>query len=336
MKSFSYCHEPQVHAVFKQIPDDFIVTEKLSFSPCGEGEHLFLLIEKKEVNTERVQRDLARLLNKPKKLVSYAGLKDRQAIARQWFSIHCPGEAIDEPESLCGEGWKVLEAVRHNKKLKTGALSGNHFSIVLRDLTQQEPVETALLRIQQAGVPNYFGEQRFGHQGQNVERGRAMVLGQAKVKDRFLKGIYLSALRSWLFNLILSERVQQSNWNQAVTGDVLQLHGSKSIFAIEQVDEEIERRIKDRDLFPAAVLWGKGDEKGSGQALDIQQQVLANESELCEALEKQGLERAWRAMVLIPEELQWEWAEPQQLRLSFSLPSGAYATALLRELVRTH
>lgn len=332
MKSFSFCLEPDVQAVFKQYPEDFVVTEKLSFTPCGEGEHLFLLIEKKEVNTERVQRDLARLLNKPRKLISYAGLKDRQSVALQWFSIHCPGEAIENAESLTEEGWKVLQAVRHNKKLKTGALTGNHFSILLRDIAEVEPVENALMRIKDAGVPNYFGEQRFGYQGQNVERGRAMVLDGQKVKDRFLKGMYLSALRSWLFNLILSERVNRKNWNQAIDGDVLQLNGSKSIFAIDKVDDEIQRRIKEKDLFPAAPLWGQGEEKASDDALAIQQQVLENEAELCQALERQGLERAWRAMVLLPEEIEWEWIEPQQLRLSFSLPSGAYATAVLREI----
>ena len=160
-----------------------------------------------------------------------------------------------------------------------------------------------------------------------------MLLDGMKVKDRFLKGIYLSALRSLLFNQVLSERVKQSNWNQALAGDMLQLSGSKSIFAIEAVDDEIRRRINEADLFPAAVLWGKGEEKLSNEALAVQQQALNHETELCRALEGHGLERAYRSMVLFPEALEWEWTEPHTLRLSFNLPSGAYATALLRELV---
>ena len=131
--AFAY-GEPSSTGLIKSLPEDFKVDEILGFELTGEGEHLFLRVEKRCLNTEELLRSLARKLGKSEKLISYAGLKDRQALATQWLCVHCPGETLDNPQLLEGEGWRVLEAKRHLKKLKTGTLAANEFSLILRGL----------------------------------------------------------------------------------------------------------------------------------------------------------------------------------------------------------
>lgn len=325
--------QPEAHGQLKNSPDDFIVEEQLGFSLTGEGEHLFLYIEKRGLNTEELVKALARSLQRPAKTISYAGLKDRQATTRQWLSIHCPGEHIENADSLNGEGWRVLQSSRHNKKLKTGALSANQFQLVLREVDQINVVEQRLAQVKKSGVPNYFGEQRFGYQGQNLIKAQQVLFDNAKIKDRFLRGIYYSAARSMLFNLILSRRIELQNWNKALAGDVMQLSGTHSIFQIEQPDEAIVQRVAELDLSPAAPLWGKGAEMATAEALDLQQDILREYQNWCEALERHDLQRAYRALRLPVTDLIWQWQD-NNLSLQFSLDAGCYATSVVRELMK--
>lgn len=304
----------------------------MGFVPTGAGEHLFLRIKKQNLNTEDVAKQLARLLNKPSKLISYAGLKDKHAVTTQWFSIHCPGEDLPHADHLSGEGWQVIESTRHLKKLKNGGIARNQFTLMIRHIKARDELEQRLTLINTLGVPNYFGPQRFGHLGQNLIKAEKMLLHGFRVKDRFLRGIYYSTARSYLFNCILAKRVALQNWNKALSGDVLQLSGSHSIFPIEVPDETIHSRVATHDVSPASVLYGKGKELASLEALQIQQEVLHDFSSWCDALIAHGLEKAYRAHVLIPEQLQWKWAE-DALTLSFLLPPGTFATSILRELI---
>ncbi|KTD17117.1 tRNA pseudouridine(13) synthase TruD [Legionella jordanis] len=316
----------------KASPEDFQVREILGFEPSGHGEHLFLQIEKIGMNTEELHKALARTLGKSEKLISYAGLKDKNALTTQWFSVHCPGEEIPFANELKGDGWKVINSQRHLKKLKTGALLGNEFQLVIREVHDFSDLEKRLELINQQGVPNYFGAQRFGYEDSNLLKAEKLLFNQIKVKNRFLRGIYYSAARSFLFNRILSERVACGSWNKALAGDVMQLAGKNSIFPETNPDEEIARRIREGDISPAAPLWGVGENKVVGEALELQKKALSSHWDWCDALEKNGLELAYRPMVLKVEHLNWDFAK-DSIQLSFKLKSGSYATSVIRELL---
>ncbi len=330
--AFAY-GQPDVSGLFKVSADDFKVDEVLGFALSGEGEHQFFRIEKRGLNTEELVNRLAICIGKPIKSISYAGLKDRQALTTQWLSVHCPGEAIPDANILHGDGWRVLETDRHLKKLKTGALEGNQFTLVVREIRECDAVERRLQLIKTDGVPNYFGPQRFGHNGLNMVKAEAVLLNGLRVKDRFLRGIYYSAARSFLFNRILSARVASHNWNKAVSGDVMQLAGKNSIFPIEVPDDIINARVDAHDLSPASLMWGKGHDRVRADALVLQQTALQGFEPWCVALENHGLERAYRAHVLQVQDLVWQWQEGG-LILTFQLTSGSYATSVLREVIQ--
>lgn len=331
--NWAYAHNrPRATAAFKATAEDFEVHEIMNEGFSGEGEHHLLRVEKRGLNTEDVVKALARALNISAKLISYAGLKDRQALATQWISIHLPGKDIPPIESLSGAGWRVLEYTRHLKKLRPGYLAGNRFRIWLRDVTDLEDLMQRLTLVKTTGVPNYFGDQRFGREANNLSNAAAMLLGQLRVKDRFLKGIYLSAARSWLFNLILSQRVADQSWNKALAGDVMQLAGSHSIFSIDAAADEIGQRILHKDLSPASPLPGRGKGMVSGAALALIEAVCRPWQDWIQALAQQGVEEAWRANILHVESLEYQQSG-KDLILAFTLPAGAYATTLLREIV---
>lgn len=324
---------PKSTALFKVNPEDFQVNEVFSEPFSGEGEHILLKIEKRGLNTEEVVRSLGRLINKSTKLISYAGLKDRHAVTTQWLSVHAPGEVIPGIESLSAPGWRVIECTRHNKKLKPGFLTENHFIIQLHDLTEPEEFIQRLELINRCGVPNYFGEQRFGREAGNLSRAEDVLVNGRKVKDKFLKGLYFSAARSWLFNLILAKRVHDATWNTVLAGDVMQLSGSNSIFVADEANELLAQRIKVKDISPASPLAGRSKNKVSGEAEALINNVYSQWQSWLSGLEHHDLEEAWRANILHVQNLHWELNQHSAV-LSFSLPVGTYATTVLRELVR--
>ncbi|HHT9885306.1 TPA: tRNA pseudouridine(13) synthase TruD [Legionella pneumophila] len=325
---------PNSTATFKSLPEDFQVNELFEGQFSGEGEHIVLKIEKRGLTTEEVVKSLARLINKPVKLISHAGLKDKQALTTQWLSVHAPGEIIDGIETLEAPGWRILECTRHNKKLKPGFLSGNHFIITLRNVYDESDLIHRIEQIKFKGVPNYFGEQRFGRDGGNLIKAEEILVQGHKVKDRFLKGMYFSAARSWLYNLILSRRVKESSWNLPLLGDVIQLVGSNSIFVNDKsMDEQLLQRIGEKDVSPASPLPGRSKNLVKGTALQIINDVYEEWSAWLDGLEKNGLEEAWRANILYAEQIEYR-INQGTVELSFVLPAGAYATVVLRELVQ--
>lgn len=325
---------PNATATFKLFPEDFQVNELFEGQFSGEGEHIVLKIEKRGLTTEEVVKSLARLISKPIKLISYAGLKDKQALTTQWLSIHAPGEIINGIETLEAPGWKTLECTRHNKKLRPGFLSGNYFTITLRNVANETDLIHRIEQIKLKGVPNYFGEQRFGRDGGNLIKAEEMLVQGRKVKDKFLKAMYFSAARAWLYNLILSRRVKDSSWNQPLSGDVMQLSGSNSIFITDKnMDEQLLKRISEKDISPACPLPGKSKNLVKGSALQIINKVYAEWSAWLDGLEKNGLEEAWRANILHAKQIEYT-IKQDTLELSFVLPAGSYATVILRELVQ--
>jgi tRNA pseudouridine13 synthase len=323
---------PSGTGIIRSIPEDFIVNEHLSFEPSGNGEHVFLQLEKKGENTEFVARQLARFANVRQRDVSYAGLKDRHAVTTQWFSVWLPGKADPDWADFESDSVKVLQAVRHARKLKRGVLSGNSFKLIIRDWQgDQAKAIQQLEQIKANGIANYFGSQRFGNEGQNVNKALAMFDG-AKV-GREQRGIYLSAARSYLFNQILAQRVSQHNWNLALAGDAYQFDLSNSCFQSEQPDDEIIRRLTAKEIHPTGVLWGKGNADVTGDALVIEQAVIEANQQLAQGLIADGVERDRRALRVNVQDLCWRFSDDSTLELCFTLPAGSYATSVLREII---
>lgn len=317
----------------KTIPDDFIVWESLPFAPEGKGEHVFLLVEKVGENTEYVARVLARYAGIRQRDVGFAGLKDRHARTRQWFSLWLPGRHEPDWSGIEQQNFKVLQAVRHARKLKRGVLAGNDFHIRIRNWQGDRVTATARLeRIAKEGVPNYFAEQRFGRDGQNVNK--ALALANNKKCRRESKGIYLSAVRAFLFNCILMERVRRQDWNRLLPGDICQFHENRSLFRLEDPEEaDVQRRLQKGAIHPTGLLWGEEDLKAVGEAGEIERKVVEQFPELTSLLRAFDLKTDRRPLRMMPERLRWRFTGDGELELAFGLTAGSYATALLREMV---
>jgi tRNA pseudouridine13 synthase len=300
-------------ATLKLLNEDFIVTELPLQLPSGEGEHVWLDIEKNGANTAFVAQQLAAAAGVQERDVGYAGLKDRYAITRQWFSIYLPKGETPDLTLLQHPEFKVLGQSRHVKKLRPGDLLGNRFRIVLRDVIgDRDAVEANLKAVASQGVPNYFGAQRFGFEGGNVEQGRAMLAREIRVRNPKKKGIYLSAVRSFVFNEVLALRIGQGLWGQALPGDVMDEAGQ-----------------------PTGPLWGRGRVTTTDAAQTLENGVAERHATLCDGMEHAGLDQARRALVARPLDMSWAWPQADQLVLTLALPAGAYATSVLNEIVRT-
>ncbi len=313
---------PLFAASIRARPEEFVVEEVLGFEFSDEGEHDYLWIEKTGANTEWVARQLARFAGVPARDVGYAGLKDRHAVTRQWFSV--PRWNAPDWDGLDVEGVIVLDTQRHGRKLRRGAHRRNRFTIVARGASGDPGVlEERLQRIATSGVPNYFGEQRFGRNGSNLELANAWAAG--KRLPRHKRGIAISTARSYLFNWNLDERVRESSWNRILPGDTVNLDGSGSVFSIDEVDDETRRRCAALDLHPAGLLYGDGA-------------TLATRPDGCddwlEALSRARVQPAFRSLRLRVLDLEWS-REPGVLALGFALGRGAFATAVLREIAST-
>ncbi len=316
----------------RQSPEDFVVEEVLGFDPDGDGEHAMLRIQKRGENTEYIARQLARLADVKQVDVGYAGLKDRHAVTIQWFTVNLSGKPEPDWSELESENIRILDITRHRRKLKRGALKGNRFVITLRDVQgDREEIAARLELIKDQGVPNYFGEQRFGRD--NIDKALAMFRGDVRPK-RHQRGIYLSAARSLLFNAVLSERVRSGLWNKPVDGDVMMLDGSNSVFTIDDVDNELIGRCRRFDVHPAGPLPGRGGKQAEGKASAIEKKALEVYQEPGEGIAKAGVDATRRAMRVTVNDLAWS-LEKDRLKLEFGLPSGSYATSMIRELVLT-
>jgi tRNA pseudouridine13 synthase len=322
--------EPLVRGRMRTEPEDFFVDEQLGFVPTGAGQHLMVHVEKRGANTAWVARQLARLAGVAVRDVGYAGLKDRHAVTRQWFSLPETDAAeallaIDHPEI------RVLECLPHDRKLRRGALSGNRFRIRLRDISGRvEELGDRLAGIGAAGVPNYFGPQRFGRNEGNLPRAAAMLAGEIRIRDRNQRGLLLSAARSALFNAVLAARVNRNRWDRMLPGEVLMLDGTRSLFVCEQPDAETVRRVEELDLHPTGPLPGRGHIPATGEAASEEVGQLAAFDDAVDALAGFGLRQERRPLRLRVRELTWSMQGPD-LEVAFSLPAGAYATVVLRE-----
>jgi tRNA pseudouridine13 synthase len=322
---------PPLHGVLRATPEDFFVGEDLGFAPDGSGEHVFVRVEKRGANTDFVAKELARFAGVRPEAVSYAGQKDRHAVTRQTFSIHLPGKADPDWSAFQHAEFRILEWARHSRKLQRGALKGNRFRIVLREVQgDHAAAERIVATIARDGVPNYFGEQRFGREAGNVERAVAMFKGRRV--QRHERAMLLSAARSHLFNAVLAARVEQGNWNRALDGDVFMLAGTHSIFGPEPITPELLARLASGDIAPTGPMWGEGELRTRDAVAELENGVAANHPELAAGLAANGLRQERRSLVLRPRELTLNWLPNACAELRFYLTSGAYATVLIREL----
>jgi tRNA pseudouridine13 synthase len=327
-----YAHGvPLAQAQVRLEPEDFLVEEELGFAPAGSGAHVLLKVRKVNANTQWVARELARLARCRPAEVGYAGLKDRRAVALQWFSLPRPRTPLDWCAVRTAD-FAVLEAHPHTRKLPRGALSVNRFAIRLRapagGAALAATLAPRLTVIGARGVPNYFGPQRFGREGANLAR-RAAELGSLHPQER---GFVLSAARSVIFNAVLATRVAAGSWERLLAGDLANLDGRGSFFAVEAVDATLARRAEQLEIHPTGPLWGRGPLEGAGAVAELEAQVGARFAAECAACEAAGMRQERRSLRLAVHELRVA-EEPAALVLHFRLGRGSFATAVLRELI---
>lgn len=345
--------KPIHSATFKARPADFVVTEILPQADnlTGQGEHLWLYIQKQGVNTAYVAKLLSKLACIKVCDVGFSGLKDRHAVTYQWFSLRLPKTDIDldnfekrinhhlkSNEHIC-----LIKYKRHHKKLNRGTHKFNHFVIILHDVVGDKAcIDAAFYRITTTGMPNYFGRQRFGHNSNNLAKAAQLFLqptiaskqkGQSNQHDSML----ISAVRSHLFNQILDLRVVNGTWCQALDGDVFNLNGTNSLFTAD-IDDNIVQRVQIGDIHPTAPLFGRHAKLISTKtAHEMEQQILTHPDNALwiDGLSKLNIIADRRALRTMVHELSWQWLDNQTLKLSFALPTGSFATSLLEYLTTT-
>lgn len=327
--------KPRATGVVKANPEDFVVIEDLGYRPDGDGEQLLVRIRKNGCNTRFVAEALAKFAGIHPRDVSFAGMKDRHAVTEQWFCLRIPGKGTPDLSAFQLEGCEVLESARHRRKLRTGALQGNAFTLILRNISHREEVDARLHTIAGAGVPNYFGEQRFGRDGNNLVMAQRWAADEIRVRERNKRSFLLSAARSALFNQVTSDRLtQQGSLTNVMPGDALQLTGRGSWFVAEEAElASLQTRTDNDELRVTAPLPGSGDWGTQGAALAFEQQSLADEAELIKLLERERVDAARRAVLVKPRDLRWSWWDEVTVELNFWLPAGSFATSVVREIL---
>ncbi len=321
-----------IKAVIRQKPQDFIVVEELGFEPSGEGEHLFLSIEKTRLGTLELLPRLARDFAVAPSAIGFSGQKDKHALTTQWFSLQLPGKA-PLPDRRGGDGYRVLRRARHHRKLRRGSHRGNRFRVVLREVEDLPEASLAQLRrLTSEGMANYFGRQRFGAAADNVEQALRQL--GAKRLPRQRRGMLISALRSYLFNRVLARRIGEGHWREPLQGDVFMLRGSRSIFT-DKLDETLLRRYRELDISSCASLYGSGENRLGGRAREIEDDVFAGHGEITACLDRCGASRQMRPLRVAVENLEFEYdAARKRLLLDLGLPAGSYLTSLIEHFAR--
>jgi tRNA pseudouridine13 synthase len=312
-----------------------MVREQLGFEPSGDGEHAFLHLQKRKLNSMDLLQRVSELSGVPPRDIGISGLKDRNAVTAQWFSVGMAGRTEPDWRALESSGdVRVLEVGRHQRKLRRGVHRANRFTLVLREVSgDHAALEQRLQLLRDEGVPNYFGEQRFGRGGSTLEQARRWMSGGRRI-SRTKRSLYLSALRSYLFNTTLAARVAAGDWNTVLNGDVCILQGTRSLFTCELADEDIRDRAGRGDIHPGLPLWGRGPSRAGPERARQQTRCVAEHVAMCEFLEGAGLELSWRPARMLADDFCWQFCDDGSLQLDFALGAGSYATALLAEFVQ--
>ena len=315
-------------AILRRVAEDFLVEEDLGFAPAGTGQHILLRIRKRNSNTQWVARELARACPCRPADVGYAGLKDRHAVAVQWFTVPRAARSLDSWLALKTPEYEVLEAHAHTRKLPRGALAANRFEIRAREVTaEQGALAERMDRIAREGVPNYFGPQRFGREGANLKR-IAMPLHTLRPAER---GFVLSAARSLIFNSVLAARVADQSWGRLEPGDLANLEGRGSFFAIDSLDDLLRARCEHLDLHPTGPMWGAGEPGTSQRIGQLERQAAAALAPAADLVIGAGMRQERRSLRISVSDLRWSREGPD-VSIGFRLGRGSFATTVLREL----
>ncbi|MCP4494234.1 MAG: tRNA pseudouridine(13) synthase TruD [Gammaproteobacteria bacterium] len=325
----------QLGARFKSTANDFRVVENLGFSPSGEGEHLLVLVEKTGLTTLELVEMLARDYGIKPRDIGFSGLKDKQAVTRQWLSLHLPGQ-MHRFKLPAATDYSILEHGWHQRKLKRGSHRSNSFEVILRDLGAfTEITQGQIEAIKSTGMANYFGQQRFGGQADNLSRALQVFANPRKTRklSRNKRGLYISALRSHLFNQVLSNRIEAEIWRQPIAGDVFMLAGTQSIFC-EALSEEIITRHQNFDISSTASLFGLGASRLEGRAREIEGKVFADHAEIIDCLLGLKASLQMRALRVAVKDLELEHNQQDNtLLIKATLARGSYFTTLLNHFV---
>ncbi|PXX91510.1 tRNA pseudouridine(13) synthase TruD [Marinobacter vulgaris] len=321
-------------ATLKSTPDDFFVDEDLSLPDelATGGEHLCIRLQKKGDNTDYVARQLAALSGCRHFDVGFCGLKDRHAVTRQWFSVYRPGREDEDAAFLAqvAQSWPVMEHHRQPRKLRRGDHRGNFFELILRDVSgDADAVDRALTRLRDVGCPNYFGPQRFGHNGANLDR--ALTMDPSKLNRRGSRNpkkpgrgratsgsgdsknvLYFSAARSWLFNEVLGYRVKTGTWLETMDGEP----GSG----------------ENQGIMVTGPLWGDGGTEAVSAQGELERALVAEYPGLAAVFSTTRMKPERRPLRMLPGALEWQWQGSDQLLLRFWLAPGQYATSLLSDV----
>lgn len=318
-------------------PEDFVVDEDLGFAPAGAGAHVLVRVRKRGANTEWVAREIARAAGCRPGDVGFAGLKDRHAVTTQWFSVPSPRGAAYVADTVAilagvkGDGFEVLESHAHARKLPRGALAGNRFTIRVRGVSVDDAVLAERVdAIARHGLPNFFGPQRFGRDGGNLRR---IVPDLSGVHPRE-RTYVLSAARSLIFNAVLAERVRDGSWCRLEVGDVANLDGTGSVFAVESLDESLESRIASLDVHPTGPMWGRGEPSAQARIGALERRIGAELDEPAALVTAAGMNQERRSLRLAVRELAWQ-REGADVVVRFWLTKGSFATTVLGEIFET-
>ncbi len=336
---------PLATGVVRSTPEDFRVDEILGFEAAGAGPHALLHVRKVGANTEWVSRELARAAGCKPFEVGFAGLKDRHAVTTQYFTVPRGKRSAQDFATLKGEGYEVLSAAEHQRKLPRGALEGNRFDITVRGVAVDRAELSARIdNLRTGGVPNYFGEQRFGRDGGNLvavlrEAEKLAAAGSdgggrggRRGRGNDDRGFMLSAARSLVFNATLGERVRRRDWDRLLVGDVANLDGRGSVFAVPELDEALVTRCQVLDIHPTAPLPGDGESLAQGEVRALEDSVAGAFPEALAVIRAERMNSERRALRLRVRDLDHEYAG-DVLRLRFALSAGSFATTVLREII---
>lgn len=335
---FPTLHQIQAQGLIKQSPQDFKVTEIIDIDFSGEGEHLYLYIEKISTNTDWLAIELAKICQISARDVSYAGMKDRHAVTRQWFSLQLPKQRdLKVISENLPKGCTLLDSNWHSKKLKRGQLKSNHFELLIHGVTgSKESIESNIESIKQNGAPNYFGSQRFGIDMNNIVKAEAFFANPKKRITRTKRSLLISSARSLIFNTIVAERIKAKNWNRSLQGDILQLDGTNSWFDSKDADNnEIMKRLESFDIHLTAALWGDYDQEANSDRAQLELECANQYPDLKKGLENIRMNSDRRSIRVVPINISYTWNDATTLKLEFSLAKGCYATSIMREILNT-
>lgn len=324
---------PGIGGAIKTHPEDFEVEEIAAYEPSGEGEFLYLWIEKRDMGAEYFQRQVAQRLGISAAEVGTAGLKDRRAVTRQWISV--PLAAEERLGQLEGAGLTVLKVSRHTNKLRPGHLHGNRFRVLVRECSQPENATRIIDRIHLRGLANFYGGQRFGHDAETLRTGLALLRGEkARARTPFIKKLALSAAQAALFNAYLAARCSDDLLRTVLPGDVMAKYPFGGMFVAEDIAAE-QARFERRETVSAGPIFGRKTFPARADAARREEDILQRYGFTARSFDGFGklMLGTRRHNLVYVDDLAAE-AVAEGSRLSFSLPAGSYATVLLRELMK--